>query len=134
MTMDTLRSIHRWTGLVVVLAFVATGIFMRAGFPGIDDPDHLVRSYFRANHVYLLASGLLNIAVGAYLVLHDTRWRRNLQLAGSALLLLAPVVLLTAYMLEPVRATPHRPLTSVGVLLLFLAVMLHVPGRIRKKI
>ena len=105
---------------------------MRLGFPGIEEPGLLVRALFRANHIYLLAAGLINLALGFHLVAHGTPWRRNLQVSGSILLLLAPLVLFAAFVHDPPRATPHRLLTSIGVIMLFAGTMMHVSGRTRR--
>lgn len=124
------KTVHRRAGLVIIVVFVATGIWMKAGFPGIDPPGHLVRALFRANHVYLLAAGLLNVAIGLYGVGNPGPARYRMQVTGSWLLLIAPLILFAAFVIDPPRETAHRYLTSVGVLLLFAGTMLHVPGRL----
>ena len=57
-----------------------------------------------------------------------------MQLAGSCLLLAAPVILLLAFVSEPPRATPERYLTGVGILILLLGVMCHaLHGSFRRR-
>ena len=58
-------------------------------------------------------------------------WRRRLQLVGSVVLLMAPLLLLVAFIVEGPQARAHRPLTSIGVILMFLAVMCQIPARMR---
>jgi hypothetical protein len=125
-----LRTIHRVVGAATIAAFVVTGIYLKLRGPDLFEPNEMVRFIYRANHVYILFAGLLNVAVGAYLCLHARRWRRNLQVAGSIMLLIAPVILVLAFMHESGQASPQRPLTSAGVMLVFLGILCHMPARI----
>ncbi len=122
------NQVHRRVGLAVIGAFLATGVYMKLGFPGLGPPGDLVRSLFRANHVYLLASGLLNLVVGIYLRPAHTPGRGRCQRAGSILLLAAPVVLLFAFVFDPPRGSFHRPATTLGMLALFAATVLLAIG------
>jgi lipopolysaccharide export LptBFGC system permease protein LptF len=73
--------------------------------------------------VYILFAGLVHLAFGAmYPTRTDPRairWGK----VSSVLLTVAPVLLVLAFIFEPPRGTMVRPLTSVGVLLAFAAVM-----------
>ncbi len=120
--------VHRRVGVATVVVFLLTGLYMRLRFPGLYDHNQVVRFLFRANHIYLLASGLLNIAVGTYLAMQPGGWRRNLQVAGSLLYLAAPVLLLVAFFYEPPQARPERYLTVIGVLVLLVATVCHLVG------
>jgi hypothetical protein len=124
-----MRTVHRGIGVATIAAFIVTGIYLKLRGPDLFETNEMVRFVYRANHVYILFAGLLNVAVGAYLCLHAKRWRRNLQLAGSIMLLIVPVILVLAFMHEPGHTSPQRPLTSAGVMLLFLGILCHVPGR-----
>src|SRR5262245_60638478 len=106
-----LAPIHFWGGILMIIAFVLTGQYMSWRFPELYAPNETIRFMFRANHIYVLMSGLVNIAVGAYLVMHPRRWRRILQLIGSTLLLIAPVVLIIAFFYDPPRADVERVMT-----------------------
>jgi hypothetical protein len=121
--------VHRGVGVATIAAFIGTGIYLKLRGPDLFETDEMVRYIYRANHVYILFAGLLNLSVGAYLCMHARRWRRNLQVAGSIMLLIAPVILVLAFVYEPGSASPQRPMTSAGVMLLFLAILCHLPGR-----
>ena len=123
--------IHRLAGLGFVLIFVATGVWLRFRGQAVIDQDEAIRFSLRANHVYILFAGLVNIAVGLNPTVPAVSWRRRVQLVGSALLLLAPLVLLAAFILEGPQAQAFRPITEAGVILMFLAVMCQVPARAR---
>ena len=122
------RTMHRVVGAATIAAFIVTGVYLKLRGSHLFEADEMVRFIFRANHVYILFAGLLNVAVGAYMQLHERRWRRNLQVAGSVCLLIAPMILVLAFMYEPGQASPQRPLTSAGVMLLFLGILCHVPA------
>ncbi len=123
-----LDKVHRRVGVATVVVFLLTGLYMRLRFPGLYDHNQVVRFLLRANHIYLLASGLPNLAVGTYLALGPGGWRRNLQLAGSLLYLAAPALLLVAFFYEPPQARPERYLTVFGVLVLLVATVCHMVG------
>ena len=124
----TLRRTHFWVGLIGVAVFLATGVYMRVGFPDLYGANEVVRYHYRANHIYILLASLLNLALGCYLRL-GIGWRKQTAMAGSTLLLLSPVVLVAAFILEAPKGTPDRLLTLIGVFMLFIGVICQVPGR-----
>ncbi len=123
--------VHRLAGLCFVLLFIATGVWLRFRAQPLIDQDVAIRFSLRANHIYILFAGLVNIAVGMNPPVPTIAWRRRLQLVGSALLLLAPLLLLAAFIVEGPQAQAKRPITEAGVILMFLAVMCQVPARTR---
>jgi uncharacterized protein YjeT (DUF2065 family) len=96
-----MRRVHLIAGLVVVLLFLGTGQLMAHHEPHMAALSPEVRLLFRSRHIYLLAGALVNVLPGLYLQLHPAGWRRAVQLTGSALLILAPVLLLIAFLTEP---------------------------------
>ena len=124
--------IHRLAGLGFVLMFVATGVWLRFRGHAVIEQDEAIRFSLRANHIYILFSGLVNIAVGMNPPVPTVTWRRRLQLVGSALMLTAPLKLLTAFIVEGPQARAFRPITEAGVIRMFLAVMFQVPARARR--
>lgn len=122
------RIIHLVSGIATVVAFLGTGLYMRENFPEVYELNEIIRYQFRANHIYLLLSGLLNVALGLYLALADDPKLRFLQRSGSTLPVAAPVLFLLAFFLEPPNASPQRPLTFVAVLISLIGVVLHLVG------
>ena len=120
-----LKRIHRWTGIVTVVLFLLTGLYMRWRFPGLYEGNESIRYLFRANHIYLLLAGLLNVGLGTYFVAHPERWRRTLQRAGSALILVASALLLAAFFYEPPQAMPERPVTAAGLFAVLIGTFCH---------
>ena len=82
----------------------------------------------RANHIYILAAGLVNLMVGIYLEASRVRGRAWLQRLGSALMLVAPPVLGFAFFCEPDHVDRSRPITAVGLQGLFAGCLLHLPS------
>jgi len=127
-------TIHRWVGWIAVVAFVATGVWMRFRTPPMADLEPVVRFLYRANHVYLLLAGLVNVSVALNLPPVAQLHRPRLATAGSALLVIAPIVLAAAFLLEPTKASPVRPLTAAGIMLLGVGVVLHATARRRRAV
>ena len=127
-----LQHLHRWVGIVTVIVFLLTGLYMEWRFPSLNEADETIRSLFRANHIYLLLAGLLNLGLGLYLTEQAEHWRRMLQRVGSVLLVAAPVVLLAAFFYEPPQATPERPVTVLGVFFLLIGTLCHYAATFRR--
>jgi hypothetical protein len=127
-----LRKLHFVVGLAGVLAFLATGAYMRAGFPDLYAANEVLRYLYRSNHVYVLLASLINVALGVHLAPVAPGWRVTVSRIGSILALAAPVVLCLAFFLEAPKASPERVLTLVGVAALAAGILLHVLGGARR--
>jgi hypothetical protein len=127
--MTKIRRVHFIVGVLAIIAFLGTGVYMRENFPNLYQTNESIRSLFRANHIYILFSSLLNLVLGLYLSPNGVRWRRTLRRLGSLFLLLAPFLLLWAFINEPPQASPMRPLTFLGVGLAFTGTALHFAAR-----
>lgn len=130
------KRLHAIVGMSTVLVFLGTGAYMRMSFPELYDGNEVIRYLFRANHVYILFAGLLNVLPGLYLSWSIIPWRKSLQRAGSWMILIAPVLFLAAFIIEPVQASPMRPLTVTAAFVILVGVTLHgiaVAARSRKQ-
>jgi len=130
----TVRPVHLLVGVATVLVFLGTGLYMRSGFPELYEGNETIRYLFRANHVYLLFSGLVNILLGVYRQASETRWKSLLQSAGSWILVFSPALFLAAFVFEPPQASPMRPVTLLAVFLTFFGVVAHMIGGLSKRI
>src|SRR5262247_3362636 len=92
-----MRRVHFAVGLVGVVAFLATGAYMRAGFPDLYAGNEVLRYLYRSNHVYILLASLVNVALGVHLAPAPPGWRATVSLVGSFLVIVAPVVLCFAF-------------------------------------
>ena len=60
--------IHLWAGMAIFLAFLGTSVTMHLSFPQAYAGNGNIRVFNGANPIYLLAAGLLSVALGATLV------------------------------------------------------------------
>ena len=123
---------HRLTGMAGVLVFLGTGVYLITHFPELHGGNDGIRYQFRANHVYILLSSLINWGIGLYFVGKESGWRRGAQRLGSLLLLGAPAVLLAAFFTEPARGMPDRPPSLLGMVRLLGGTVLHALGAGRR--
>jgi hypothetical protein len=131
--MKRISSIHIISGSIAIAAFLSTGLFMKLNFPEVYASNESIRFLYRANHVYILFSGLLNLAIGLNFMPAEIKWKKALQFAGSILLLTGIPVFIWAFFTEPALGTAVRPITARGVFLMVIGTVLHVIGRKSKK-
>jgi hypothetical protein len=123
-----MRKLHLVVGLVGIAVFLGTGVYMFRGFPDLYGTNEAVRYMYRANHVYVLLSSLINVALAVYLVPARPGWKALVSRIGSVLVILSPLVLCYAFFAEAPKATPERTFTGLGVLALLLGVLAHLPN------
>ncbi len=127
-----LRTLHFAAGLAGVVAFLVTGAYMRAGFPDLYAANDVLRYLYRSNHVYVLLSSLVNVALGVHLTPVAPGWRATVSLIGSLLALASPAVLCFAFFVEAPVASPERVWTVLGVAMVAAGIALHVLGGARR--
>ena len=107
--------------------FLATGLFMRLGHPGVALSDLAHRVFFRTHHLYLLAAALVNLLAGAALrSARGPERRPRLALVASTLLLLSPPLLLLGFATEHLTPALRGEATSFGWYTLAAGVLLHL--------
>lgn len=129
----SLQRLHFWTGITVVVLFLLTGLYMRWHFPDAYAAHETIRYLYRANHIYLLFAGLVNVGLGLYLDARPDTWRKTVQRIGSVLVLAAPVLLLAAFLHEPPQAVPERPLTAAGIFSAAIGMLCHFIAVFRRR-
>lgn len=117
-----MKKAHLLFGICGVIAFLATGVYMKLSFPAAYVGNEVAHMMFRANHIYLLFSALLNVVLGLYLTAPVQRFASLLQTVASLLLLLCTVIFFAAFWLEAAPADFERPLIFSGVVLTVVAV------------
>ena len=110
-----MRNWHLGVGWFAFLAFLATGVYMRLGFPELYGSNEAIRYQFRGNHIYVLFAALLNVVSARGALSPVSGWRKSVAMASSAMILLAPLILLAAFFSEPIRGAQDKPLTFLGV-------------------
>jgi hypothetical protein len=120
--------LHLFVGVLGVVAFLGTGVFMRLHQPRRVEMDGGTRMLYRFRHIYLLLSSLLNLAVGTYSRPSARTWRRRFQSLGSCPILAAPPVLLAAFVREPHGADLSLPLTQPAIVGVLVGKLLYAVG------
>ncbi len=120
-----LPRLHLWVGLLAIAGFIATGFFLFFRLDGLAAHNDSIRWMFRSNHIYILLSGLINLALSRD-VTAAAGWRERVRMVGSAFALSAPFVLGAAFAREPAAADPVRILTKAGVILLVIGTIARV--------
>jgi hypothetical protein len=122
---STLRKAHLVVGAITVLAFLITGMIMRMHVPPVGAMEWADRLLFRSRHIYILCAGLVNLAIGVYYALPETKVRHAGAVAGSLLVLASAVLLFFAFFAEPMAGRPPGVLSWMGLISLFGGVMLY---------
>ncbi|HEY3486606.1 MAG TPA: hypothetical protein VGL10_00935, partial [Gammaproteobacteria bacterium] len=125
------RGVHFIVGTLTLMLFIVSGQYMGLRYGGFSTPElyghnEAVRYLHRANHIYLLLPALTNLLLSGYLTLALNRTRRMLQYIGSVLLIISPVLLTAAFLLEPPQPSPERPWTFYGIIAVFGGALLHL--------
>ena len=118
--------LHRVIGVITVIAFLGTGVYMRKYLPEPSISTSLMRMLYRSAHVYLLLSGLTNIALGSYFVPSRSSGVRTIQGIGSALIMLTPALILIAFFYENAQQRLDRPMIVASVVALLAGSLLHL--------
>jgi hypothetical protein len=123
---DTQRAVHRWLGWLFIPVFLGTGLFMRFHEPAMIVLDPVTRILLRSNHIYLLASALLNLVIGSTPALQTSRTAIKVSIMiASLLLLISPPMLLYGFFAESNHGDMERPSTHLGVYSLFAGSLLY---------
>jgi hypothetical protein len=101
--------------LLLLIAFALSGQHLAHVVVLRFEQDNLQRMMARANHIYLLLAGLLNVA--AALVETPAGWRGKAVGAGQALVTLSGAVFAVAYMKEFDASFAARSLALPGCVL-----------------
>jgi hypothetical protein len=123
-----LATLHRVLGWTTMAAFLATGLFLRLGYPGVAPPDLAQRVFFRTHHLYLLGAALVQLLVAAHLRARAAAPapRPRLRLAASTLLVSAPPLLLLGFLTEHTAEALRGEATSLGWQASLAGVLLHL--------
>lgn len=109
---------HWWVGTVTLVLFLLSGVYMRWVIH-VPELDNVTRSVFRSRHLFILLAALANLALSA------EAWpTTGNQRLISALVLIAPLLLLTAFWVEPWQGVEGGPWSQLGLYMLFAATAL----------
>ena len=122
------RKLHLAVGILTVVIFLITGQIMSHHQPSLKSLGDAERLMYRSRHLYILASGLVNLMLGLYLQTWNG-WRGSVQRIGSVLLFGSPVLLILAFRHDPgADLRSHLWWSTLGLFALFGGCMLHLIG------
>lgn len=127
-----MRLLHLGFGLVLFVLFLHTGRHLSATIPEVIRRDERVRFIKRANHIYIMGTALVHVALGLYLRRRPHRLAYVLQTTGSVVLLVGGAIVYLAFWLNtdnvfrPDIAKPDRLLTLLGMVGMAAGIGLHL--------
>ena len=113
--MKLLRTSHLLVGLLFLAVFVASGQYMDLALEHLRGMADGPRLLYRSAHIYLLFVALLNLLLGCYLQVHGAPRARTLQLLGSTIMLVSPVLMTLSFILESQDDGLIRPLARAAI-------------------
>ncbi|MCB9495314.1 MAG: hypothetical protein H6686_00305 [Fibrobacteria bacterium] len=113
--MKSFSTIHLVWGTIFLVVFLATGWYMKTGFPALYHGDDAVRLLYRSSHIYILLSALLNLSLYRRRPRIFGGVRKAVDAAASLLLLASSLLFLRGFVLEAATMNLHRPATFWGV-------------------
>jgi hypothetical protein len=129
--MEIIKKIHFYLGLTVITHFAITGILLRINYFSITPQDTLVRMMLRANHIYILFSGLVNLLISYSL--HESKIQK-LHIAASFILLISTIGINLSFYIDPIHhldianGVMHRKLTGYSVQAFLIGTVLYLVG------
>jgi len=84
------------------------------------------RMLYRTRHIYILLSGLLHLGIGSYFHYSIEKVRRILQVLGSLLITVAPILFIIGFFQEPHLTGLYAPLSKNGIIMIAVGTLLHL--------
>lgn len=138
----TFRRLHLLVGLAAVVLFGLTGLYMHFRYDHLRGMADATRLLFRSTHVYLLFSGLLNLALGLYMTGESGSGRERagdtaaggdlLRTIGSVLILIGPLLFLAGFLREPFLGGLARPFSTPALYATLAGMALHWLASLRR--
>ena len=125
-SINFMKRFHLIFGFVVLVVFLLTGQYMDRFHEHLRYTPDGPRMLYRTRHIFILMSGLLHLGLGSYFFARAQTWRRALQMLGSLLITIAPVLFTIGFFYEPYLQGLHAPLSKIGVIIMAVGALLHV--------
>jgi hypothetical protein len=106
-----MKPLHLIFGLFLLVAFLLTGQYMNTYWNHMVGVPDGMRMLYRTRHIFILLAGLLNLGIGIYFNYGQQLWRKALQWLGSALIVTASLLFITAFFYEPKLENLYTPLS-----------------------
>jgi hypothetical protein len=121
-----MRRFHLIFGLLLFVAFVITGRFMRQDFPDKEAIEQEFRLLMRSRHIYILFASLIHLCLGLYFAWGKQKLTRAFQTTGSAVLTASSLLLLWAFVSETYYIHHFSESSRRGIYLALAGVGVHV--------
>ena len=118
------KTFHFIFGILTLFIFLLSGIYMKSNFPEIYAENESIRYQYRANHIYILLTGLINLMSGLYPWPIYNGWRKWISRSSSLLIIISPLLLIAAFFIEPGKGLASRPLTATSLKILLIGCIL----------
>jgi len=127
-----MKRFHLIFGAIVLVVFLLTGQYMDRFHEHLRYTPDGPRMLYRTRHIFISMSGLLHLGLGSYFAYRAQTWRRVLQILGSALITIAPILFTIGFFYEPYLQGLHAPLSKIGVIIMAVGALLHVVSGIKE--
>ena len=127
-----MKRFHLIFGLIVLVVFLLTGQYMDRFHEHLQHTPDGPRMLYRTRHIFILLSGLLHLGIGTYFSYRKQQWRRILQILGSVLITIAPVLFTIGFFYEPHLQGLYAPLSKKGVIMLAVGALMHVVSGVKE--
>ena len=131
---EKLKRLHFGVGVVGIIIFLMTGQYMYHWHAHLDGMADGPRMLFRSAHIYFLLTSVINLVVGFYMTPDALRHKNVLQVIISILILLAPVLVLVGFFVEPHLKELSRPYSVLGMYALFATALLIIVIAVKNKL
>lgn len=120
-----LKRLHFIGGILFLIIFILSGQYMQHAFNGLQDWELFERMLVRAEHIYLLLTSLIHLAMGSYLRSYKRPLFTYLQWTSSLLMFLATAAFLYSFFHEMPTSEIERPFSRMGLYLMLAGVSFH---------
>ncbi|MEL7251616.1 MAG: hypothetical protein AAFO03_24540 [Bacteroidota bacterium] len=110
-----MRRLNLIFGLLLFLAFILSGQYMRHVFTPEHLDDLVQRAQIRSNHIYVLLSALLNLLASRIPSGYSKHWQGYADTAARTLMMIAACFLVTGFWYEHDGDLANRKFTRLGL-------------------
>lgn len=128
-----MKRFHLIFGWLLFVAFLLTGQYMDRVHNHLDGMLAGPRMLYRSRHIFILLTALLHLGIGSYFAYRQRSLQRGLQFTGSALITVAPTLLILGFFIEPNLAELKAPYAPFGIYLVAFGTLLHFLSGIKDR-
>ena len=125
MAENSMQRVHFTVGVLTTIAFLASGAYMMfaANLHALEPGP---RFLYLSRHIYMLGPALVHLILGVYVRPVPHLRVPRLQWAGTALLVISSILLVSAFVFESVLDEGRTVVSSLGLFTFWAGAILHV--------